>query len=150
MVYWLQDMLVQCRQKACKNTQPISDFIEGLLQEMKSIPNTAWLTKNMTLDNPRIYVKYYYSLKSKTEKNIAIEWLQMTLCYTHRSVPSLAIIREASFCCRWEQIQRPMAYIVQRMIDHEILSPKFDTTIKSLSSGLKEPCGKESGMSHWS
>ena len=33
----------------------------------------------------------------------------MTFCYTNRSVPCSAIIREAPSCSRWEQIQRPTA-----------------------------------------
>lgn len=30
----------------------------------------------------------------------------MTFCYIHRPLPCLAIIEEACFCSRWEQIQR--------------------------------------------
>lgn len=37
---------------------------------------------------------------------MAVKWLLMTFCYTYRSVSCSAIIREASSCSRWEQIQR--------------------------------------------
>jgi hypothetical protein len=40
---------------------------------------------------------------------MAIKWLLTACCYTHRSVPCSAIIREASSCSRWQQIQRCIA-----------------------------------------
>ncbi|CAO2635727.1 hypothetical protein LEMLEM_LOCUS23248 [Lemmus lemmus] len=48
-----------------------------------------------------------------------------------------AIIREASSCSRWEQIQR-CTDTMQRVRDFGSLSSKGDVSIKSLSSGLKE------------
>lgn len=55
----------------------------------------------------------------------------------------LVITREASSCCRWEQIARP---IDKHHIESERscnTQPKLDVSIKSLSSDLRERC--ESG-----
>lgn len=58
--------------------------------------------------------------------------------YTHRSVSCSAIIREASFCSRWEQI---LPDIMQRLRDLGTPRPKWDVSIKSLPSALREPHG---------
>jgi hypothetical protein len=63
----------------------------------------------------------------------------MILCYSHRSVPYSGIIRGASSCSRREQD------IKQR--DHETHSSKYDVSIKSFPSELREPGRKRVGKS---
>lgn len=50
MVTCLLNKLVQLWHKHCGNNQPLSDFIHGPLHEMDTLSNTAWVAKNLTLD----------------------------------------------------------------------------------------------------
>lgn len=68
---------------------------------------------------------------------MAIKFLLIPFCSTHRSVyPHTAIIRDAS-CNRWELTQRPITLMQVRERGAEILSPKWDDFIKRLHSGLR-------------
>lgn len=67
-------------------------------------------------------------------RKVAIKWLLMTFCYTHRPVPCSAIIREASCCSRWEQIQRPTAGQVCREWE------TWDVSIQAPPLGHRELC----------
>ena len=57
----------------------------------------------------------------------------MIFCYTHIQVLSLVIIRKASSCSRWEQIQRPT--VMGR-------ESKLNVSTKSLLSELRESSGR--------
>lgn len=59
-------------------------------------------------------------------RNISIKWLLMTFCCIPRSVPCSAIIKEASFCSRWELIQKPTLSNMQRGRLFGALCPKGD------------------------
>jgi hypothetical protein len=54
-------------------------------------------------------------------------------------MPCSATIRESSSYSRWEQTQRD---IMQKVRDLAILSPKWNSSIKSLSARLRKPCGR--------
>lgn len=52
IVYCFQGILEQCWHKACSNSRPITDLTKELIQKRKLTRDTAWLTKNLRLDNP--------------------------------------------------------------------------------------------------
>lgn len=56
MVSCLQDMLEQRWHTSSGSNQPISDLTQGPLHEMEPVPNTAGVTKKLTLraQGPRI------------------------------------------------------------------------------------------------
>lgn len=59
------------------------------------------------------------------------------ILYTHRSFFCSAIIRKASVCSEWEQIQRPL---IGQCAENEHFSPKWGVVFKSLPS---EPEGMQ-------
>lgn len=63
------------------------------------------------------------------------QWLWVTARLIHSSVPCLVIVREVSFCSRWEPVD-----VVPRTGDLGMLSCKQDVSIKSIPSGFREPC----------
>jgi hypothetical protein len=67
----------------------------------------------------------------------------MIFCYTHRSVPHPAIIRKVSSDSTWKQIHS-QTLLRERERERErdlgALSLKWDVSIKSLHSELREPC----------
>lgn len=63
--------------------------------------------------------------------------------YTHRPVPCSVIIRDISSCSRWEIIQRHIVDIIERVRDLGKHSPKWDISIQSLFSGIKESHGRD-------
>ena len=68
----------------------------------------------------------------------------MKFCYTHRSVPYSAIIRETSSCSRWEQIQRPIArhYAESETLEHIALFGMTPPNIPRFLN-LLNPMGEE-------
>ena len=77
--------------------------------DLRLIPwNTAaWVIKNLRLNSPGTQDKTKILLFSYNK--VAIKWLLVILCYTHRSRPFSGIIRETSSCSQWDQIQRTIA-----------------------------------------
>lgn len=67
----------------------------------------------------------------------------MTSSYIHRSMPCSVIIRQASFCNRWE-------YTSGQYAESERLRTvglTWDVSIKSLHLQLRKPCGRGSRKS---
>ena len=58
------------------------------------------------------------------------------ICYTHRSVPYSAIVKEPAFCSRWVKIVRH--YAERQEGDLDTHSSKWDVSIKSIPSVLRE------------
>lgn len=65
-------------------------------------------------------------------KNAAIKWPQMTFCYTPRSFHCSTIIREVSFCRKWEQVQKSTA---RNLIT---LNRKYEVSTKSPNSWFRK------------
>ena len=80
-------------------------------------------------------------------KNVAIKYLPVSFCSTHRSVPCSAIIREASSCSSWEQIQRATARQCAESEELRIPTPKWDVSVRSLPSGIRDIWGTGGGKS---
>ena len=99
------------------------------------MPDTAQITKNLRVDklwawgNPNKIVLL---------KNIAKQWLQVKMCYTHWSVPCSAIIKEDSSCSRWDQTQRSRAGQMCRVRDPGMFNPKRDVSIRSFLTMLRK------------
>lgn len=70
---------------------------------------------------------------------IAMTWLLMTYCYTHRSVHPCVLMRESS-CSRHTK-----AVDMQRKRSFGALSPKWHIGVTLLSLGLRDLCRREEG-----
>lgn len=81
---------------------------------MEPIPDTAWMTKNLRLDNSETKGK---GKCDWTTEETVIKWLLMS-CYTHRPVPCKTIIRVASTWSRSEDI---LWYIARLYAEWETL-----------------------------
>ena len=64
----------------------------------------------------------------------------MTFCYTHRSMPSSAIIRDVSLCSRWRQTDTETSLAVEVF---GTVSPKLDVSNKSIHSSSGNPSEEE-------
>ena len=62
----------------------------------------------------------------------------MAFCYTHRSVPYSAIMGEAYFC----KYSEPEADHFRKVRNLRKVSPKCETSFKSILAMLKVPCGR--------
>ena len=102
-MFCLQDRLVQRWYKVCGSEQPVYGSTEGRLYKMEPRSDTAGVTRTQSKTKhnlPKIK-------PNQTQTKWSIKWFLMIICYTHRSVPYLVIIREASSGSRWEQMLRP-------------------------------------------
>lgn len=70
------------------------------------MPDIAWVAKNLRWDMPETSGKSKYYLLFCLG-NIAIIWLLVIVCYSHRSVSQWAIIRKPFSGSKWKQTQRP-------------------------------------------
>jgi hypothetical protein len=61
---------------------------------MPAADTAAWMSNNFRLDSPGTYSKTDYLCPEK--KRVAIKSFLITFCYTYRSVPCSAIIKESS------------------------------------------------------
>lgn len=123
-----------CYQRRKGNTNPVthpsiykSDLMARLAsamvaQDLWEWANTLWFESRLWEgSHPQCYlggrepeIRYPRNLKKKQilpfcQNNMTIKWLLVAFFYAHWSMPCFTIIRNASFCCRWEQIQRPTA-----------------------------------------
>lgn len=92
-----------------------------------------WRTWGQIVKGPRGTAHTTVLLKEPSTK-----WLPVTFCYTHRSMFSSVIVKEASYCSWWEQ--RPEEGQCAECERPWNTQPKQGIFIKCFTLGLREPC----------
>ena len=104
--------------------------------ETEPMSNTAWVIENLRLASSVTSGKTKYNCSKM--KSVAIKWLLMTFCYTHRSVPCSAIIREASSGTDGNKYRDSQSGLTQGVRKFGTFRHKQNVSIKSIHPGLRK------------
>lgn len=87
-----------------RSGQPMASLSWDIYYDREPIADNAWRVRTQSLDNPETHDRS--NMNGYKGKKKSMKWFLMILHYTHKLLPSLIVIRDASSCNWWKQIQR--------------------------------------------